>query len=413
MAWLRSSVPRSAIADRVETRSISRGQVLAGQLAPGLALVTILGAGVALRVWQIDAIGYYLEMGNVFGRLVSAAIGVATVYVVYLLASLLYGRKAGIIAALFMALMPYHVVVSRQVLLDGPMVFFATLGLYMVARFGVTGRAAWLYAAGGVMGLAFLSKETSIVLLGSLYAFFALSPSLRVRLRDLLFSLGVMALVIAPFPISLMLAGRTETGQSYLVWQLFRRPNHEWYFYPLTIPDAIGLMVVAAAILGFWLLRRQGTWKEVLLISWIAVPVLFFQMWPVKGFQYLLPIAPPIAVLAGRMLALWSQQASEYSIGSRNVSGQWLSAFAVAAIAFTLFMPSWQMVQPSTDGTFLAGTGGVVGGREAGHWVRENVPQGATMMTIGPSMANILQFYGHRKAYGLSVSPNPLHRNPS
>jgi len=28
-------------------------------------------------------------------------------------------------------------------------------------------------------------------------------------------------------------------------------------------------------------------------------------------------------------------------------------------------------------------------------------------------MANIIQFYGHRKAYGLSVSPNPLRRNPS
>jgi hypothetical protein len=28
-------------------------------------------------------------------------------------------------------------------------------------------------------------------------------------------------------------------------------------------------------------------------------------------------------------------------------------------------------------------------------------------------MANIIQFYGHRKSYGLSVSPNPLHRNPS
>jgi hypothetical protein len=34
-------------------------------------------------------------------------------------------------------------------------------------------------------------------------------------------------------------------------------------------------------------------------------------------------------------------------------------------------------------------------------------------MTLGPSMANIVQFYGHRSALGLSVSPNPLHRNPS
>jgi hypothetical protein len=34
-------------------------------------------------------------------------------------------------------------------------------------------------------------------------------------------------------------------------------------------------------------------------------------------------------------------------------------------------------------------------------------------MTIGPSMANILEFYGRHAAYGLSVSPNPLSRNPS
>ena len=34
-------------------------------------------------------------------------------------------------------------------------------------------------------------------------------------------------------------------------------------------------------------------------------------------------------------------------------------------------------------------------------------------MTIGPSMGNVLQFYGQRRALGLSVSPNILNRNPS
>jgi hypothetical protein len=28
-------------------------------------------------------------------------------------------------------------------------------------------------------------------------------------------------------------------------------------------------------------------------------------------------------------------------------------------------------------------------------------------------MANIVQFYGHRRAYGLSVGTNPLRRNPA
>jgi hypothetical protein len=79
----------------------------------------------------------------------------------------------------------------------------------------------------------------------------------------------------------------------------------------------------------------------------------------------------------------------------------------------SLFLTSWQTIQPGISGTFLAGTGGVPGGREAGDWIQNNIPVNATLLTIGPSMANILEFYGYRKAYGISVSPNPLHRNPS
>ena len=62
---------------------------------------------------------------------------------------------------------------------------------------------------------------------------------------------------------------------------------------------------------------------------------------------------------------------------------------------------------------FLAGTGGIPGGREAGLWINKNVPLGAEFMAVGPSMANIVEFYGNRIAYGLSVNPDPLHRNPA
>jgi hypothetical protein len=85
----------------------------------------------------------------------------------------------------------------------------------------------------------------------------------------------------------------------------------------------------------------------------------------------------------------------------------------VAAVSLTLLVSSWHRIQPPTDGTFLAGSGGVPGGRETGRWISGHVPEGAEMLTVGPSMANIIQFYGHRKAFGLSVSPNPLRRNPA
>jgi 4-amino-4-deoxy-L-arabinose transferase-like glycosyltransferase len=341
---------------------------------------------------------------DLFGRVAAAVVGVGTVLLTYATGNLLYGRRAGLFAALFMAVAPYGVVVSRQILLDGPEAFFAMLSLYLTACYAIKQRPAWFYAAGGALGLTFLSKETGILFVASMYAFLALTPSVRTRLRDIAIAGLVMALVISPYPLSLVFAGATGTGGHFFSYQIFRRPNHDLLFYPTSDVKAIGPLLVAVALTGLWFLRRRGSWRETLLLSWIIVPAVFFELWPVKGFQYLLPIAAPLAVLAGRAVS--------DGLGSRRilrVSAAWVAALIVAV---TLAIPAWNRIQPPTSGTFLAGSGGVPGGREAGRWIRSNIPDGASLLAIGPSMANILQFYGHRTAYGLSVSPNPLHRNP-
>jgi len=177
------------------------------------------------------------------------------------------------------------------------------------------------------------------------------------------------------------------------------------------VPPAIGVLVIVAAIAGLWLLRRENTWREKLLVLWILVPVAFFQLWPTKGFQYLLPIAPAFAVLAAR--AMTRLPANPIRVLQWQIPEHFPRFIILVLIALTLFTPSWERIAPSESDTFLAGSGGVPGGRETGAWVAAHIPRGATFMTVGPSMANIIQFYGQRRAYGLSVSPNPLHRNPS
>ena len=99
------------------------------------------------------------------------------------------------------------------------------------------------------------------------------------------------------------------------------------------------------------------------------------------------------------------------SLVTAALAGGWTRSWTVFVL--TLVVPSWQKIQPANGSSSLAGTGGVPGGREAGLWVGEHVPLGASLLTVGPSMANILQFYGRRKAYGLSVSLNPLRCNPT
>ena len=315
-----------------------------------------------------------------------------------------------------MALMPYHVLVSRQVLLDGPMVFFATLSLYLLSRFSQSQKPIWIYFAGASMGFTFLAKETSIILMGAIYSFLAISPEIKVRVRDILVSIFLWILVILPFPVSIALAGSSTTGRNYLAWQLFRRPNHDWSFYLTNVPQAIGVFVILAAILGIVFLWRKRSWKEKLLLCWILIPMTFFQIWPVKGFQYLLPIAPPTAILAGRLLGLLDEkslQLKPLSLFRKFSNFRLFSSIMTIFIVISLIGVSWQRIQPEISTRFLAGTGGVPGGREAGEWVRDNSPINSTFMTIGPSMANIIKFYGQRPAFGLSVSPNPLHRNPS
>jgi Dolichyl-phosphate-mannose-protein mannosyltransferase len=342
------------------------------------------------------------------GRVVVALIGVATVGVVYLIGRDLYGSRTGLVAALLLAVMPYHVIVTRQLLLDGPAVFFITLSFWLFIRFTTTNRSPWLVCAAGTLGLAVLTKETSGVLLGTMVLFILVSPQIRRPVRAVLMTVAAFVVVSVVFPLTVELAGHGSTGQSYLAWQLTRSSNHSAAFYLTVVPAAIGWAVVVAAA-GSLVIRTNRTWRELLLVMWFAVPFLIFEVYPLKGYQYLLPIAPALALLAARGLATWRlpRRWSHLSLASAR-------PIVIVVVLLTLTPALWAAVFPSASAaTSLAGEGGVPGGREAGQWVGDHLVPGTELMTIGPSMANIIEYYGHRAAQGLSVSTDPLHRNPA
>lgn len=394
--------------------AVYMGQAAALAEAPELESLFPVFRAHPLLSQSILAVLFRLRVSDLLGRLVAVSFGVGTILLAHRLGQRLYGWWTGWLAALLLAVMPYHVIVSRQFLLDTPLAFFATLTLSFLADYATGEEPSRLYAAGAGMGLVFLSKETGLVLLAAVYVFLALTPGLRVRFRQLVVSLLVFGLVVAPYPLTLALGGAMGAGrtQQYLVWQLSRRPNHDWTFYAEVVGPSIGLALLTAAVLGFLLLWRENSRKEILLATWVVVPILFFQLWPVKGFHYLLMIAPPLAVLAARTLTRWPR-APSFRLRDREIRSSWVGLGLASLVGASLLLSTWQVLAVGPSDRFLAGSGGVPGGREAGLWIRQNTPSGATLMTIGPSMANILQFYGHRRALGLSVSPNPLHRNPA
>src|SRR5258707_2416145 len=131
--------------------------------------------------------------------------------------------------------MPYLVVVNRQALLDGPMAFFSVLGLWFLARFAAESRRWLLYAAGASLGLAFISKETAIVLLPAAYAFLAVTPSVRVRLREIAIFFCCFAAVALAYPISLAVARGVTSRKPFLTLQLVPPPNPGSTFLPAAV----------------------------------------------------------------------------------------------------------------------------------------------------------------------------------
>jgi len=432
-----------------EPRVWGRRRAVALPHAAWVGLVLVVG--LTARLWQLDAVGFNSDEAvyagqaasiagdtqslqffpifrahpllvhttmsvvfSVFGvsdvaaRLTAVAFGLANVAVAYLLGRELYGRGCGLLAGLLVAVMPYHVIVSRQVLLDGPQSCLVALSIWALARFIRRRTEPWLYAAAVFLGLSVLAKETSVIMAGSAFAFFALYPAVSLGLRRRTTAVAIFVSVVAIYPLTLRLAHAGKTGGAFLTYQLFRRPNHTLDFYPSVVPPALGWGVLVAALFSIVLVWRRVTWRETLLWSWIVVPVVFFELFPVKGYQYLLPVATPVAVLAARSLLGWPTWAAR----TGRAAPRWAPTVVVGLVVASAVLPTAQQLATTQRDTALAGTGGLPGGRELGAWINEEVPQGVTMMTIGPSMANIVKWYGHRNAQGLSVSPNPLYRNP-
>jgi 4-amino-4-deoxy-L-arabinose transferase-like glycosyltransferase len=388
-----------------------------------------------LLVQFIVALGYALtgHVSDWLPRAVTASFGVGLALICWGIGTVLRGRFLGFAMGMIAALCPYAVLVSRQMLLDGPMTTFVAATMLMLALWLRTHRVVWFYAAAAMAALAVLAKEMGMLTVPAVILFVLFSRDLPLRWkRDVPIAAAVFAIAISPYPLSLVLGGGAHTTNQFVVWQFFRQPNHTPDFY-LTVLPSLGYVTVALAAVGLVSLRWRWQTFDALAISMVVCYVAFFQVWPTKGYEYLMPIVPATVYLAGRgALALGELGPSlARPLRLERVKWRWAAAAALALALVSMAPPAVSRASsphlsaasavatdsdyaqpPTATRTFLAGTGGLQASRPSGEWVRTHTLQSARFLTIGPSFANVIQFYGQRKALALSVSPNPLHRNP-
>ncbi len=367
-------------------------------------------------------------------REVCVAFGVLLVLMTGMLAWTIWGRIAALAAMLFVAFSPYPVSVAREMLLDGPEAFFVATSLFLLCLYIKRSRPVYLWAAALAAGLAFLSKETAILLVPPVLLFLILAPYVLRRYRDLLIAGAIYLVLVVIYPLAELSAGKASTGVDYLVWQILRPANHSLLFYA-GIFQTMGWGIVALAGVGTLATLWKRTSPEILLLLTSLVIVGLLEIWPTKGYEYLIPATAPIMALA----AFGARTCGALSLAA--VTRIWRSARAgraagiavtalVALGAVSAFLPVFNPAPTAATGLAalvgtdsgqptpvkvkaLAGSGGLEAGRPTALWVRHHLLPGSVFLTIGPTFANVLQFYSLDRALALSVSPNPLHRNPA
>ena len=311
-------------------------------LAPLFGWGTLPQPDAPFRQW-VDDMGMLLLVG----RGVSLVLGLGTIWAVWKLGERLYGGRTGIIAAAFLAVAPMHALLGHYFAVDVPAAFFTTLALLLATlALRAEGRKAlgWCAAAGLAAGLATGTKYNSFpVLLSVLVPVWVMWRADEGKSRTAAITALVAAAVacIAGFLIATPGAllqtgpflkavayelGRNREGQGLVFRATLPAPL---YHLGISLPVGLEWPLYLLSMAGVaWAMRRRQPEDWLLLL--FVVPF-FLMLAPAerKFVRYVVPLLPPLALLAGRLVD------EGLRLRAAPVWGTWAAAAFLAALAST------------------------------------------------------------------------------
>jgi hypothetical protein len=340
-------------------------------------------------------------------RLVSATFSVLTVGLVFLLGREVYGRSAGLLGAFLLAINGYAVALGRMALLDSTMVFFFTLSMLFLAKWIKSGEPKWGYLLAAGTGVAIMAKVVSFLVIPiAIITMLILRQFRHVSIRTVMISALVFAASLSP--AILQLASNYDVFVDFFSEGASRTINVPETYYLDKLIEFAGISFLALTIFGIavaLIFREKG---DVQCLVWLAVVLIFFQLHPIKGWNYLLPLVPAATLLAGRGIApavmLFKRAFLFNNYNNNNNNNQKyrkpvlfrdivVGASAVLLLAVTSYLQIYGTLDNIIYDRPFAGL------REAAYWLEENDPDAGAMTISHGSAQYVLSLYAGIDAY--------------
>jgi 4-amino-4-deoxy-L-arabinose transferase-like glycosyltransferase len=296
-------------------------------LATGNWLIPMVGGDYfqdkpPLLFWM-QAAGYWLTGSQKVGFLLPSLLaGLGTLLLVYDLGRRLWGREAGLHAALLLLFTVQFTLQSRRAQQDALLMFFTVLSLYCLLRQLLLGGGwRWALAAGVAAGFGTLTKVVGffsfLVLAPWLYAVWRGWPRVRwQRPWPMWLLCGVAcAAVVAAWLLPVWLLAQQDAGvrdyfHELVFVQTFGRyadPWHHyrpaWYYLQVMATSWLPLVLLLPWLIPRWREALRARDARVLLpLGFAMLYVLFFTTSRGKRDVYILSALPMMALAAGYLL---------------------------------------------------------------------------------------------------------------
>ena len=311
-----------------EAFDIARGNPNPGFfLYPSLFFELVAAVYVAIAlVWHSSVAPSFLSQGSLVvdpgpyllaARLVAVVCGTFSIYLVYLLGTKAFSRPVGLLAALFLAVVPLHVTYSHYAVTDVPATALSLLALLLLVRAAGERTLRLLSAGAFVAGVATSTKYNFGMLLvpAAVAGWYVLGPLwsreeglrrlARLAVRRIVAPMALGFVLFTPFALLDPLRfARDFYRQNEIVrrgWLGFEDAgNGYWYNVHVNLPSSLGVVLFVLCVAGLvWSLYRRRR-ADLVLAAYVVVYYLYVSDWAALNDRYLLPIVPVLVLLAAR-----------------------------------------------------------------------------------------------------------------
>jgi Dolichyl-phosphate-mannose-protein mannosyltransferase len=306
-------------------------------------LYETIKAPLALTLFQ-DQVTYM-----VMGRAISAALGTATVVVVYFVGKRVSNAVGGVVAAALLATTVVHIAESHSFRVDLAMIFFASLAWLFALRIAESGRLRDYLWAGAFAGAAIGSKYSAAFIVGVIGVAHLIAPGPPREWNDRRGWLRWIARGVSPLVVCAMTFA-VINPMAFLYYDRFRQDIQEQIVNPLT-----------GGTRPLWVAQFTDVQPQLYWFTtnfwWGFGPAM--ELWGLAGIGWLIWRRTPAAIVAAAFPLIYFLTAGGTTAPMARYALPLAPSFAVAAgglSAYLMEQPRWRRAAIAMTAIVLAGT---------------------------------------------------------